>query len=62
MGDDELGVAGDADQDGVAGDGNVHDGFACKGEVFRQQDIVQAGGAAPQRKQLTDGVRLDLPL
>ena len=60
MGDDELGVAGDADQDRVAGDGDVLDGLARKSKVLRQQDLVQAGSAAAQREQLADGVGLDL--
>ena len=62
VGDDELGVAGDADQNGVARDGDVHDGLARVDKALRQQDLVQAGGAAAQREELADGVRLDLPL
>ena len=62
MGDDELGVPGDADQNGVAGDGDLLDLLARKLEVLRQQDLVQAGGAAAQGQQLPDGVGLDLPL
>ena len=62
VGDDELGIAGDADQDRVAGDGDVLDGLARKSKVLRQQDLVQAGSAAAQREQLADGVGLDLPV
>ena len=62
MGDDELRVAGDAHQNGIARHGDVLHGLPCKLEVLRQQDLVQAGRAAAQREQLTDGIRLDLPL
>ena len=62
MGDDELGVAGDADQNGIAGNGHIHDGLARKLEVLGQQDLVQAGRAAAQAEQLADGICLDLPL
>jgi len=62
VGDDELRVAGDADQNGVARDGNFHHLLARKLEIRRQQDLIQAGGAAAQAQQLADVVRLDLPL
>ena len=62
VGDDELGVAGDADQDGVARDGDVHDGLARVEEILGQQNFIQAGRAAAQREELADGIRLDLPL
>ena len=60
--DDELGIPGDADQNGIAGNGDLLDLLARELKVLRQQDLVQAGSAAAQRKQLPDGVGLDLPL
>ena len=60
--DDELGIPGDADQNGIAGNGDLLDLLARELKVLRQQDLVQAGSAAAQRQQLPDGVGLDLPL